>query len=64
MKNFSNRYMLLYALGLAAIVALVLTVVSVSLKPLQTRNQQAETKQMILTTIGIEASLEDAETLL
>jgi Na+-transporting NADH:ubiquinone oxidoreductase subunit C len=63
MKNFSNKYMLLYALGLAAIVALVLTVVSVSLKPLQTRNQQAETKQMILKTIGIEASLEDADKL-
>lgn len=63
MKNFSNRYMLLYALGLAAIVALVLTIVSVSLKPLQTRNQQAETKQMILKTIGIEATLEDADKL-
>lgn len=63
MKQFSNKYMLLYALGLAAVVALVLTVVSVSLKPLQTRNQQAETKQMILKTIGIDATRENAETL-
>ncbi len=63
MKQFSNRYMLLYALGLAAVVAVVLTVVSVSLKSLQTRNQQAEKKQMILKTIGIEATQENAEEL-
>ncbi|MCR4816056.1 MAG: FMN-binding protein [Bacteroidales bacterium] len=60
MKQFSNRYMLLYALGLAAVVALVLTIVATSLKPLQTRNQQAETKQMILKTIGVEATRDNA----
>lgn len=63
MKNFSNKYMLLYALGLAAVVALVLTVVAMSLKDRQTRNQQAETKQMILKTIGIEATLDNADAL-
>ncbi|MBP5327523.1 MAG: FMN-binding protein [Bacteroidales bacterium] len=63
MKNYSNKYMLLYALGLSAVVAILLTVVSVSLKARQTRNQQAETKQMILKTIGIEASRENAEVL-
>lgn len=52
--------MLLYALGLAAVVALVLTIVATSLKPLQTRNQQAETKQMILKTIGVEATRDNA----
>ena len=63
MRKFSNRYMLLYALGLAAVVALTLTVVATSLKERQTRNQQAETMQMILKTIGIEATRDNAETL-
>ena len=63
MKHFSNRYMLLYALGIAAVVALVLTVVATSLKPLQKRNREAETMQMILKTIGIEATRDNAAAL-
>ena len=60
MKQFSNKYMLLYALGLAAVVALVLTIVATSLKPIQDKNRDAETKQMILKTIGIEATRDNA----
>ena len=60
MKQFSNKYMLLYALGLAAMVALVLTIVATSLKPIQDKNRDAETKQMILKTIGIEATRDNA----
>ena len=60
MKQFSNKYMLLYALALAAVVALVLTIVATSLKPRQDKNRDAETKQMILKTIGIEASRDNA----
>lgn len=60
MKQFSNRYMLLYALGLAAVVALVLTLVATSLKPRQDKNRDTETKQMILKTIGIEATRDNA----
>ena len=60
MKQFSNKYMLLYALGLAAVVALVLTIVATSLKPRQDKNRDAETKQMILKTIGIEATRDNA----
>lgn len=60
MRQFSNKYMLLYALGLAAVVALVLTVVATSLKPIQDKNREAETKQMILKTIGIEATRDNA----
>lgn len=63
MKNFSNKYMLLYALGLAAVVAIVLTIVATSLKPRQDKNRDAETKQMILKTIGINASRDDAPVL-
>lgn len=60
MKSFSNKYMLLYALGLAAVVAVLLTLVATSLKPRQQKNQDAEKKQMILKTIGIETSREEA----
>ena len=59
-KTFSNRYIFIYSAVLVVVAALILTVVSVSLKPLQTKNQQAETKQMILKTIGVEATRDNA----
>ena len=62
-KTFSNRYIFIYSAALVVVAALILTVVSVSLKPLQTKNQQAETKQMILKTIGIEATRDNADQL-
>lgn len=62
-KTFSNRYIFIYSAVLVVVAALILTVVSVSLKPLQTRNQQAETKQMILKTIGVEATRDNADKL-
>ena len=36
MKTFSNRYMFIYSAVLVAVTALILSVVSVSLKPRQT----------------------------
>ena len=62
-KTFSNTYIFIYSAALVVVAALILTVVSVSLKPLQTRNQQAETKQMILKTIGVEATRDNADKL-
>jgi len=62
-KTFSNRYIFIYSAVLVTVVALILTVVSVSLKPLQERNQQAEQKQMILKTIGVEATRDNADEL-
>ena len=59
-KNFSNRYIFIYSAVLVVVAALILTVVSVSLKPLQTKNQEAEQKQMILKTIGVEATRDNA----
>ena len=59
-KTFSNTYIFIYSAALVVVAALILTVVSVSLKPLQTKNQQAETKQMILKTIGVEATRDNA----
>ena len=55
-KTFSNTYIFIYSAVLVVVAALILTVVSVSLKPVQEKNQRAETKQMILKTIGIEAT--------
>ena len=40
MKKFSNKYIFLYAAILVAVAAVTLTVVSVSLKPRQLRNQE------------------------
>lgn len=60
MKTFSNRYIFIYSAVLVAVVALILTVVSVSLKPLQDKNREAEQKQMILKTIGVAASRDNA----
>lgn len=62
-KNFSNTYIFIYSAVLVVVAALILTVVSVSLKPLQEKNQRAETKQMILKTIGIEATRDNADVL-
>ena len=59
-KSFSNRYIFIYSAVLVVVAALILTVVAVSLKPLQTKNQEAETKQMILKTIGVEATRDNA----
>lgn len=61
MKKFSNRYIFIYSTVLVAIVAVILSVVSVSLKPLQERNQRVETKQMLLRTIGVESTKDNAE---
>ena len=47
MKKFSNRYIFIYSAVLVAVSALILTLVSTSLKPRQERNQAAEKKQMI-----------------
>lgn len=53
--------MVLYSAALVAVAALLLTVVSVSLKPRQVRNQAVEKKQMILKVAGITAATEDVE---
>ena len=63
MKTFSNRYMFIYSAVLVAVTALILSVVSVSLKPRQERNQAVEKKQMILKAAGIAATPQTAEQL-
>ena len=62
-KNFSNSYIFIYSAVLVVVAALILTVVAVSLKPAQEKNQRAESKQMILKTIGVDATRDNADQL-
>ena len=63
MRQFSNRYMLLYALSIAAVVAVLLTLVSSSLKGRQQANIRNERLQMLLATIGVDCSRDEAAAL-
>lgn len=63
MKTFSNRYVFLYSAALVTVSALILTLVSTSLKPRQERNREVEKKQMILKAAGIVSTTKDAEKL-
>lgn len=61
-KKFTNSYMLFYALGMAAVVAIVLTVVAMSLKERQQANIENEKMQMLLATIGVKCDRNEAKT--
>ena len=63
MKQFTNRYMLLYSLALVAVSAVVLSVTAVALKPREERNRQIEQQQMVLRAIGIDAAKSEASAL-
>ncbi len=52
MKNFSNKYIFLYITALVTVVALMLTMVSLGLKPLREDNQKVEKAQQILKAAG------------
>lgn len=63
MRNFSNKYIFIYSTILVAVVAVVLSVVAVTLSPRQQRNKEVEQKQMLLRTIGVAATPDQAEAL-
>ena len=52
MKNFSNRYIFLYITVLVTVIAVLLTAVSLGLKPRREANQQVEKAQQILRAAG------------
>ena len=56
----SNRYIFLYASAMVILVALLLSAVSTTLKPMQEKNVKAEKMQNILSSINIESSRKDA----
>lgn len=59
MKNFSNRYIFVYAAVLVAAVAVVLSVVAMLLKPRQEANAEKEKMQSLLSAIGVQATLDE-----
>lgn len=52
MKTFSNRYIFLYITLLVVMIALLLTAVSIGLKPRREANQKVEKAQQILRAAG------------
>lgn len=55
-----NSYTFSFAAVMVILVATLLSVAAISLKPFQDKNVEAEKKQNILSTLGIEVSREDA----
>lgn len=60
MKNFSNKYIFIYSAALVAVVALILSVVAMSLKPLQTNNIRNEKMQVLLQAINVNCTRDEA----
>lgn len=53
MKNFSNKYIFLYSIALVAVVAVLLSVVAMSLKSRQQTNKDNEKMQNLLAAINL-----------
>jgi Na+-transporting NADH:ubiquinone oxidoreductase subunit C len=60
MKNFSNTYIFIFSTVMVVIVAMLLSVAAMQLKPYQDRNIEVEKKQNILASIGIKSTVNDA----
>jgi len=52
MRSFSNKYIFVFSLIMVTIVAVLLSFVSMQLKPLQEMNVQIEKKQDVLRSVG------------
>ncbi len=63
MKQFSNRYIFIFATVMVAIVALILSAAAMLLQPLQQKNAEIEKKRNILASVGVEATEQTAENL-
>jgi len=63
MKNFSNKYIFIFSSVMVVIVAALLSIVALMLKPAQDQNVKAETMQNILSSIHIESTRANAEEL-
>lgn len=53
MKNFSNKYIFLYATAIVAVVAVLLSIVATALKPRQQENMRNEKMQNLLAAIDV-----------
>ncbi|MCK9206680.1 MAG: NADH:ubiquinone reductase (Na(+)-transporting) subunit C [Salinivirgaceae bacterium] len=63
MKNFSNTYIYTFSSVMVIVVALLLALAALQLKPFQDKNIEIEKKQNILASINIVATTENAESL-
>lgn len=60
MKNFSNTYIFTFSIIMVVLVALLLSMAAMQLKPFQDKNIEIEKKQNILASIGIKSTVKDA----
>ncbi len=60
MKNFSNTYIFTFSIIMVVIVALLLSLAAMQLKPFQDKNIEIEKKQNILASIRIKSTVKDA----
>lgn len=60
MKNFSNTYIFTFSIIMVVVVALLLSLAAMQLKPFQDKNIEIEKKQNILASIRIKSTVKDA----
>ncbi len=60
MKKFSNTYIYIYSAGIVAVVAVVLSVVAMSLREKQNDNIRNEKMQVLLQAIGVNCTRDEA----
>jgi len=60
MKNFSNTYIFIFSIIMVVLVALLLSLAALQLKPFQDKNIEVEKKQNILASIRIKSTVTDA----
>lgn len=60
---FSNKYIFVYSTVLVVVAAVVLSVAAVGLKPFQQKNEEIEKMQQLLSSVGVNATPDNAEEL-
>ncbi len=60
MKNFSNTYIFIFSTVMVVLVALLLSLAAMQLKPFQDKNIEVEKKQNILASLQIESTTKNA----
>jgi len=60
MKNFSNTYIFIFSTVMVILVALLLSMAAMQLKPFQDKNIEVEKKQNILTSLRIPSTTKNA----
>ena len=63
MRSYSNTYIFIFSAVMVIIVATLLSVAAITLQPFQKKNIEINKKQNILTSINIESTAQNAETL-